>query len=137
MSQRGAVKRNLEQVSFAAARLTAAALGFCAAALAMIGSGAAVLGFLCLSLLSLGIWMLWPMALRFGTAALLVVAVIVPLGIVNPFYVSDAVSAHQVDSGFMTRTIAVGFGASLFCVVLAYLVSQARVARERQGRDRR
>ena len=90
-------------------------------------------GFLALLLLavSLGSWFLHPLGLRAATILLLLLAVVLPLGLLNPFYASEA---GPKGSNFVASTVVMAVSACLLCVLLAYLVSQARLAVVRHHR---
>jgi hypothetical protein len=55
---------------------------------------------------------------------------------VNPFYASEA-AGRASDPWFVERTIVLAFGVSGISVILAYLLSQARLIVDRNRRETR
>lgn len=91
----------------------------------------AVLGVVALGL-SLGLWLLHPAALRVTPGVLVLMAIILPIGLVNPFAALEAPGQASV-SGYLSWQIALGFGLSALCVTIAHLIGLARLSLARHG----
>ena len=86
----------------------------------------AVIGMLSL-VLSLGLWLLHPAALRVAPAVLVLLAVLLPIGLASPYAAMDASNAARAP-GYLGWSIGLGFGLSAACVTLAHLIGLARMA---------
>jgi hypothetical protein len=118
------------QVTFVAARLAAAAVALLGVKLVTTAALVPVVIGVTLVALAVGLWRLWPPALSVGTGLLLLMAALVPLGLINPFHAADA--GGGASRAFIGRTIALAVGGAIACAVLAWLVSQARLAKLRE-----
>jgi hypothetical protein len=80
-----------------------------------------------LATVSIGLLLVRPLALTAAKVLLIAASILIPLGIVNPGYVSDLPDAVRLAPGFVTRTFSLAYGLSAVCLGLAYVLDRGRL----------
>lgn len=108
--------------------------GFAVLAAGQGGGGASLVLAVIAVGLALGLCFLHPAALKIAPAILVLLAMVLPVGIINPFAAMEAPTAAGASPGHAAGTIALGVGASALCLFLAFMVGRARRTRASAGK---